>query len=128
MSNFKFTRQGCVIIISGPSGCGKTSISRKILEDPNIITSVSYTTRSPRVEEVDGVNYHFVDLASFSGMIITGELLEFTQIHGNYYGTHKEIIEKADISGKDILFDIYNNNKAQLAVTNIIILTLFVVA
>jgi guanylate kinase len=110
MSNVKLEKQGCVMVISGPSGSGKSSIAQKILTaEKNLIQSVSYTTRKPRDGEIDGVNYHFIDQSDFSTMVITGQLLEFTEIHGNYYGTPKKVLDDIVSSGKDVLFDIEAN-------------------
>lgn len=107
MSNFKFNRESCLIILSGPSGCGKTSVARKLLTlEKNIATSISYTTREARPGEVDGHDYNFVSRSKFSEMMLTGKLLEYTEIHGNYYGTDKTILDEANELGHDLLFDI----------------------
>ena len=79
---------GILFVLSAPSGAGKSTLSAKLLEaDKNIHLSVSYTTRAPRPGEVDGRDYHFVDKASFMGMLERGEFLESAEVHGNHYGT-----------------------------------------
>ncbi len=84
-----------LIVISGPSGCGKDTVLRRIRElDDSIATNVSYTTRSPRKGEVDGVNYHFVSKEQFLENIDNGMMLEYNQYAGNYYGTSRESINR----------------------------------
>lgn len=107
MSNINFETLGSLIILSGPSGCGKSSIAKKILEvNKNITASISYTTRPARSHEENGVDYHFVDEQAFSSMLVLGQMIEYTEIHGNYYGTPKAGLESKINEGIDILFDI----------------------
>lgn len=115
MSNVKLEKQGCIMILSGPSASGKSSIAQKILEsDENLCLSVSYTTRKPRDGEIDGVSYYFVEQSEFSTMLLTGQFLESTQIHGNYYGTHKNLLNDMINSGKDVVFDIEANGASAI--------------
>ncbi|MEO6015526.1 MAG: guanylate kinase [Devosia sp.] len=96
-----------MMVLASPSGAGKSSISRAIFEDdPNISLSVSVTTRSRRTDEIEGVHYHFIDVAEFQRMRNEGELLESAEVHGNFYGTPRARVEEKLSAGRDILFDI----------------------
>jgi len=98
---------GTLFIVSGPSGAGKTSISGAVLKEfPNIELSVSVTTRKPRPSPGDRQLYHFVDADVFQGMRESGQLAEWAEVYGNYYGTPNKPIEKALAEGRDILLDI----------------------
>ena len=98
---------GNLFIISAPSGAGKSTLTAKLLEeDKNIHLSVSYTTRAPRPGEVDGRDYHFVDKASFMGMLERGEFLESAEVHGNHYGTSQDWIRAQRAAGLDVLLEI----------------------
>jgi guanylate kinase len=101
------TRRGIMLVLSSPSGAGKTTLTRNLLEQEEYVAlSVSVTTRSRRPSEIDGVHYHFVTKLQFDGMRDSGQLLEWAEVHGNYYGTPREAVEKALSSGRDVLFDI----------------------
>lgn len=98
---------GKLIVISGPSGAGKSTVIKLLMDaNPNIVFSVSATTRPPREGEVDGVNYYFVDKPRFEEMIEKGELLEYAKYVDNYYGSPREAVYNNLIKGKDVLFDI----------------------
>jgi len=100
-------RRGHLFVISAPSGTGKTTLSRAILKRfTDMLYSVSYTTRSPRKGEQEGVDYHFISKEAFKKDIETGRWSEWAEVHGNYYGTSAEFIEKGLSSGSDILLDI----------------------
>lgn len=106
-----------VFIISAPSGSGKSTLVSRLLknmERENLTFSVSYTTRKPRGNEIDGEDYHFVDHAKFERLIESGEFLEHAQVFGNYYGTHIGELELAQDSGKDLVLDIDVQGAAQL--------------
>ena len=110
------SRRGLMLVLSSPSGAGKTTISRSLLKrDPNLVLSVSVTTRPQRRGEVPGVDYDFTDTASFQRMIAQRELLEYAQVFGNFYGTPRRPVEAALSAGKDMLFDIDWQGTQQLA-------------
>jgi guanylate kinase len=98
---------GHLFIISAPSGAGKTTLSRAILKHfTDMLYSVSYTTRSPRKGEQDGVDYYFISKEAFKKNMEMGRWSEWAEVHGNYYGTSAEFIEKGLSSDRDILLDI----------------------
>ena len=100
-------RRGLMLVLSSPSGAGKTTLSRQLMEnDSQIQLSVSFTTRQKRQGEQDGVDYRFVDTATFRGMIERKQFLEYAQVFGNYYGTPRAPVEAALSAGRDMLFDI----------------------
>jgi guanylate kinase len=104
-----------VFIISAPSGSGKSTLVHRLLaHDKNLMFSVSYTTRRPRGKEIDGENYHFVSREDFEGMLANGEFLEHAEVFGNYYGTHRSVLEKARAAGKDLVLDIDVQGARQL--------------
>jgi guanylate kinase len=100
-------RRGIMLVVSSPSGAGKTTLTRNLLEqEENVSLSISVTTRPRRASEIDGVHYHFVSKRRFEAMRDSDELLEWAEVHGNYYGTPREPVEAALASQRDILFDI----------------------
>ena len=104
-----------VFIISAPSGSGKsTLVSRLLGRDPSLMFSVSYTTRSRRGMELDGQDYHFVTRESFLAMKDRGEFLECAEVFGNYYGTHRGILEESRAAGRDLVLDIDVQGARQL--------------
>ena len=104
-----------VFIISAPSGSGKsTLVSRLLAGDPALMFSISYTTRKPRGAEVDGQSYHFVSREDFEAMLARDEFLEWAEVFGNYYGTHRGILEGAQAGGKDLVLDIDVQGARQL--------------
>jgi guanylate kinase len=104
-----------VFIISAPSGSGKTTLVSRLLAGlPGLMFSVSYTTRQPRGDEVDGHSYRFVSRADFEARIARDEFLEWAQVFGNYYGTHRGILEEAQAQGKDLVLDIDVQGARQL--------------
>ena len=100
-------RRGILIIISSPSGAGKTTLARRLLaEFPQLSFSVSYTTRPPRVGERNGVDYYFVSPEEFDRMVGRDEFAEWAQVHGNRYGTSRQVVDQALSSGRDVVFDV----------------------
>jgi len=100
-------RRPIVVVVSAPSGAGKTTVlARALRELGGIRFSVSHTTRAPRGDERDGVQYHFVDRAEFERLRESSGLLEWAEVHGNLYGTGLAEIEKASAAGVDILLDV----------------------
>jgi guanylate kinase len=100
-------KHGHLFIISAPSGAGKTTLVKAALEQfTDMLYSISYTTRKPRADERNGVDYHFVSKQEFKKGIKKGHWAEWAEVYGNYYGTSAEFIEKSLSSGYDILLDI----------------------
>ncbi len=98
-----------LLVLSAPSGAGKTSIANKLLLDKlrnRLVLSISHTTRQPRIGEVDGREYYFVQRQVFEQLRENGGFAEWAQVHDNSYGTSKGEIERLSSEGKDILFDI----------------------
>ena len=101
------SRKGLILILSSPSGAGKTTLAKKIAnKDNNFKVSVSYTTRTPRPNEINGVDYNFVSIDEFQKLSNQNKFLEQAKVFGNYYGTLKGPIEQDLLKGKDYLFDI----------------------
>ncbi|RUA03118.1 MAG: guanylate kinase [Deltaproteobacteria bacterium] len=106
---------GHLFILSAPSGAGKSTLCRALLDHfSDLQYSVSYTTRSPRKGEKEGVDYHFISPARFEEMIAQGKWAEWARVHGNYYGTSGEDIEKHLKAGRDVLLDIDVQGAAQI--------------
>src|SRR5271169_2069899 len=106
-----------LIVISGPSGCGKTSIAQAILQrHPEILFSVSATTRPQRATEVNGKDYFFITREAFQQKIRDKELVEWEQIYDDFYGTPEEELRKAAIAGKPLLLDV--DVKGALSIKN----------
>ena len=101
------TPRGTLFVVSSPSGGGKGTIIEHVLECvENLSYSVSYTTRAPRLKEVDGREYFFVSRETFEEMIAAGEFLEWACVHGNLYGTAKNQILAETASGCDIIVEV----------------------
>lgn len=100
-------RRGLMLVLSSPSGAGKSTISRNLLEsDDGFELSISVTTRARRGSEIDGRHYHFRSRREFESMRDSDELLEWAEVHGNFYATPRGPAEKALSEGRDMLFDI----------------------
>jgi guanylate kinase len=99
--------QGLLFIITAPSGAGKSSLVNAVLaDDPQLVLSISYTTRPARPGEVNGREYHFVDRATFQRMLEAGEFLESAEVHGNYYATSQQQIADMRARGRDVVLEI----------------------
>lgn len=102
-------RDFLLLVLSSPSGAGKTTLTRMLLDKcPELRFSVSHTTRAPRANEVDGVDYHFVDRARFRELVEKGAFLEWAEVHGNLYGTSIAEIDRAQATPgcAGLIFDI----------------------
>tara|TARA_Y100000590_G_scaffold107216_1_gene121996 strand:+ start:611 stop:1243 length:633 start_codon:yes stop_codon:yes gene_type:complete len=121
-------KNGMMFVLSSPSGVGKTTLTKKIASNnPNYKISISYTTRKPRPNEVDGKDYHFVNEEKFNLLIHDNRFLEYSKIFGNYYGTQKEPVQKLIKEGNDVLFDIDWQGTQQLKnIKNISLVTFFI--
>ena len=103
----EIARRGLMLVISSPSGAGKSTIARNLLDvDDNLSLSVSVTTRQRRPSEIEGVHYRFVSIREFERLRDSDALLEWAEVHGNFYGTPRETVEDAMAAGQDMLFDI----------------------
>ena len=99
--------QGLLLVLSGPSGAGKGTICQMLREKlPDLAYSVSVTTRQARNGEVDGVNYFFKSVEEVKQMIAEGELLEYAEVYGNYYGTPRSYVMELLNQGKDVILEI----------------------
>ena len=108
-------RQGLLFVISGPSGAGKTSLCNQLIMNiPRLKFSISYTTRPQRSGEVDGEDYVFVSKDAFQKMVDDQEFLEWAEVYGHFYGTHRSTISQALNEGTDLLLDIDEQGAMQL--------------
>lgn len=99
--------KGLLFVVSAPAGCGKDTILEQLFARTDTVGySVSATTRAPREGETDGVHYHFKTREQFEQMIKDGEVLEYTEYCGNYYGTPKKGVEELTAQGKDVILKI----------------------
>jgi guanylate kinase len=106
-SPIQIARRGLMLVLSSPSGAGKSTIARTLLEtDKQIGLSVSVTTRQRRPSEIEGIHYHFNSVREFERLRDSDALLEWAEVHGNFYGTPREPVEQAMAEGRDMLFDI----------------------
>ena len=99
-------KKGLMIVISGPAGSGKGTVNAHLLQTGEFAYSVSATTRAPRPGEVDGVNYHYITKEEFLSRIESGDMLEYTEYCGNYYGTPRKEAEEVLSSGKNLILEI----------------------
>ncbi|MFJ7437730.1 guanylate kinase [Methylorubrum thiocyanatum] len=101
-------RRGLILILSSPSGAGKTTLTRAIAQDGGwgLDLSISVTTRARRPSEIDGRHYRFIDREAFEDLRTRDDLLEWAEVHGNFYGTPRRPVEKTLAQGRDMIFDI----------------------
>jgi len=115
LPDVKRERVTAVFIISAPSGSGKSTLVAGLLDrDPNLLFSVSYTTRQPRGNERPGESYNYISREEFESRIQRHEFLEYAEVFGNYYGTGSRILEQARDEGKDVVLDIDVQGARQL--------------
>jgi len=98
--------EGIMVILSSPSGAGKTTLVKLLSEKKGFVTSISHTTRTPRSNEVNGKDYHFVNIEKFKKMINNKEFLEYAEVFKNFYGTTKSNIIEELNNGNNVVFDI----------------------
>ena len=112
----KLNRRGLLVVLSGPSGVGKGTIRKALFEMPEqeFVYSVSMTTRPPREGEIDGVDYYFVSREEFERQIANGNMLEYAEFVGNYYGTPKDKVEEQLNAGKEVILEIEVNGALQV--------------
>ena len=109
------TGHGIPFVLSAPSGTGKTTLAHRLVQEMDGLRfSVSHTTRAPRGKERDGIDYHFVSAAKFSGMVKRGEFLEHAEVFGRRYGTALSELTRAKGTDEDLLLDIDVQGAAQL--------------
>ena len=100
-------KKGLLVVVSGPSGAGKGTICKNFMElNKEMLLSISSTTRNPRENEIDGVNYNFITKQDFEDLIGTDSLLEYVHVFGNYYGTPKKWVLECIEKGKDVFLEI----------------------
>ena len=108
-------RRGIMLVLSSPTAAGKSTIARSLLQDDKQFSmSVSVTTRPKRPSEIDGQHYHFISRREFERLRDDDALLEWAEVHGNFYGTPREAVETAMAGGRDMLFDIDYQGAAQM--------------
>ena len=119
---------GMMFVLSSPSGVGKTTLTKKLSENnTNFVTSISHTTRKPRLNELNGKDYYFINKIEFDLLVKNNKFFEHAKIFDNYYGTLKDPVLKFISSGKDVLFDIDWQGTQQLKkIENLSIVTFFI--
>ena len=120
--------KGMMFILSSPSGAGKTTLTKKIAaNNKNFSISISYTTRKPRPNEIDGKDYKFVSVEEFNDLVKGNNFFEYASIFDNYYGTLKKPVLDLLSRGKDVLFDIdWQGTQKLKKVQNISLVTFFI--
>ena len=99
-------KDGIVVILSSPSGAGKTTLVKKLAQENNFKISISYTTRKPRTNEVNGKDYFFISEKQFKKLINDHEFLEYAKVFENYYGSSKKNVIENLNKGENVIFDI----------------------
>jgi len=121
-------KKGMMFVMSSPSGVGKTTLTKKLAQNNSQFSiSISHTTRKPRPNEVDGKDYHFINIDEFNKLIKKNSFYEFANIFDNHYGTHKETVIELLTKKKDVLFDIDWQGTQQLKkIKDLHIVTIFI--
>ncbi len=102
-----FKKKGLIVVISAPSGAGKTTLCKRLLQNlPSFNWSVSFTTRRPRKNEIEGVDYYFVSREEFQKMVEDQKFVEWAEVHGQLYGTSSNLLNKAIEAGKDVVLEV----------------------
>ena len=99
-------KEGIIVILSSPSGAGKTTLVKEISSKHNFSISVSHTTRKPRSNETEGVDYYFIKQEKFKELISKKKFLEYAEVFNNYYGSSKDVVIKKLDKGQNVIFDI----------------------
>ncbi len=108
-------REGLLFVVSAPSGAGKTSICSALTDElENLRHSISYTTRKPRSGERDGRDYHFVSVQRFQEMIAAGDFAEWAEVHSNFYGTSRRVLDGMRAEGIDVILEIDTQGAKQI--------------
>ncbi len=108
-------KEGVLFVVSAPSGAGKTSLCRALTDTlDNVLHSISYTTRQPRPGEVDGRDYFFVTPDRFRAMIQAGDFAEWAEVHSNFYGTSRRVLDDMRAEGVDVILDIDTQGAKQI--------------
>jgi guanylate kinase len=102
----QFRRRGILFVISAPSGAGKSTLLNALRPAADFVYSISCTTRTPRAGEIDREDYYFVSRAEFQASLEAGEFLEHAEVHGNFYGTRRDVVVENLAAGVDVLVDI----------------------
>ena len=123
------SKHGMMFVLSSPSGVGKTTLTKKISKNnKNFIISISHTTREPRVNEIDGEDYFFIDKEKFNKLIEENSFFEYAKIFDNFYGTSKRQVLDIIEQGKDVLFDIDWQGTQQLKkIEGVSLVTFFII-
>jgi guanylate kinase len=121
-------KKGMMFVLSSPSGAGKTTLTKKIAENnKNFTISISYTTRKPRPNEVNGKDYQFIEVQEFNTLVKENNFFEYANIFDNYYGTLKKPVLELLSQGRDVLFDIDWQGTQQLKkIKNLSLVTFFI--
>ena len=124
----KIAKSGMMFVLSSPSGAGKTTLTKKLAENNvNFVISVSYTTRKPRPNEINGKDYHFVGVEEFNDLVKKNNFFEYANIFDNSYGTLKKPVLEFLSQGKDVLFDIdWQGTQKLKKIKNLLIVTIFI--
>ena len=122
------SKDGAMIVLSSPSGAGKTTLVKKISKLSNFVTSVSHTTRKPRINEKNGEDYYFISKTKFKNLIQKRQFLEHAMVFKNFYGTSKKFVFTNLKKGKNVLFDIdwQGSDKIKKKKLNFKLLTFFI--
>tara|TARA_B100001029_G_C14948861_1_gene387577 strand:+ start:132 stop:764 length:633 start_codon:yes stop_codon:yes gene_type:complete len=120
--------EGIIVILSSPSGAGKTSLVKEISSKNNYSVSISHTTRKPRVNEINGVDYYFVKQEKFEELILKKKFLEYARVFNNYYGSSKDLVFNKLDKGENVIFDIDWQGTEQIKEKNLNynIITIFI--